>query len=163
MKRTLRRRRFEAKTDYKARLALIESGKIRIVIRKTNQYIITQLVRTDVAQDFIVASASSQELLAKGWTKEKKGSLKSRGAAYLTGLLLASKAKGKTEDAILDMGMNRNIHKSRIYAALRGVIEGGISVPHNEIVLPSDEMVESPAALRPLIHKLKQTLLKNNG
>lgn len=161
MKRTLRRRRFEAKTDYKARLALIESGKMRLVIRKTNQYIIAQLVRTDVAQDFVVVSASSNELLTKGWSKEKRGSLKSRAAAYLTGLLLASKAKGKTEEAVLDLGMNRNIHKSRIYAALKGVIEGGISIPHNEIVLPSDEMIEEVSELRPLVHKIKQSLLKH--
>jgi len=39
-KRTIRRRRREGKTDYKARLNLLKSGLPRVIIRKTNNYII---------------------------------------------------------------------------------------------------------------------------
>ena len=89
--KTSRRRRKENKTDYHARLLMLKSEKPRVVVRKSNSYITIQFVEASIAQDKVVASASSKELLALGWPKEKKGSLKSLLASYLTGLLLAKK------------------------------------------------------------------------
>jgi large subunit ribosomal protein L18 len=128
--RTIRRRRREAKTDYKARFSLLKSGKPRLVVRKSNRYILVQLVSSDLAQDKVLASVSSKELVEKGWPKEKIGSLKSVHAAYLTGFLLAKTMKGKQPEAIFDMGMYPNVHGSRIYAALRGAGEGLVEIPH---------------------------------
>jgi len=45
-KRTIKRRRRENKTDYKARKKMLESGETRIVIRKTNRYFIVQVVES---------------------------------------------------------------------------------------------------------------------
>lgn len=148
----------EAKTDYKSRLSLLESGKTRIVIRKTGKYIIAQLIQSDSAQDKVIASAVSKELLEKGWPEEFSGSLKSRPAAYLTGLILGSKAKGKVKEAILDIGMNRNVHKSRLYAALKGALDAGLHIPHSEDALPSMEMIEENAKLKSILNKLKQNI-----
>lgn len=141
MRKIQRRRRIEAKTDYKARLNLLKSGKPRIVIRKTNKYILIQLVQSDLAQDKVIASVSSKDLLLNGWPEKSAGSLKSRAASYLTGLLLAKKLNKKVEEAILDIGMYRNIQKSRIYAALKGVVDSGIKVPHSAEALPTDESI----------------------
>ena len=141
MPRTIKRRRREAKTDYNLRLALLKSNKPRLVIRKTNRYIIAQIIETDVAQDKVLFGITSRDVLKK-WPKEKSGSLKSKDAAYETGLLLGEKAKGKVKEAILDIGMNRNIHKSRIYAALKGVIDSGIRIAHDSKALP--EIKSSP-------------------
>jgi len=61
------KRRRTKKTDYKARLALLKSGFPRLVVRKTNRYVIAQIVRSKEAQDAIVCSANSKELLKYGW------------------------------------------------------------------------------------------------
>jgi len=143
MTKTTKRRRRESKTDYKARLALLKSGKPRLVVRKTNRYIIVQLVESDVAQDKVVKGVSSKELLSYDWPKELKGSLKSLPAAYLTGYLLVKKLKTLPDEAILDMGMNRNIRGSRIFSALKGAIDAGLNVKHSEKVLPSVEKLTS--------------------
>jgi len=156
--RTVRRRRLEGKTDYKARLALLKSNKPRLVVRKTNRYIIAQLVKTEIAQDSILAGFSSKDLLTKGWPKELSGSLKSRAAAYLTGFALANKIKGKIKEAILDIGMNRNIQKSRIYAVLKGALDAGINIPHNPEALPSDEELKKNEKTSSFIDKLKGAL-----
>ena len=62
--KTVRRRRQEGKTDYKARLALLISEKPRLIVRKTNRYVIAQIVRTEIAQDKVVVGTTSKVLLA---------------------------------------------------------------------------------------------------
>lgn len=136
MIRTIKRRRRERKTDYKARFALLKSGKPRLVVRKTNKYLIAQVVETNLAQDRVVYGVTSKQLLSQGWSELKSGSLKSLKAAYQTGYLLGQKMKGKVDELILDTGMHRNIHKSRIYAVLRGAVDAGLNIPHNKDVLP---------------------------
>lgn len=156
MGRTIRRRRHENKTDYKARFGLLKSEKARLVVRKTNRYIIAQLVQSDIAQDKVIVSVMSKDLIAKGWPKELSGSLKSLPAAYLTGMLIASKAKAK--EAILDMGMYRNVKKSRIYAVLRGAIDGGISIPASEEAMPQEEEIIRNDKLKSAFDKVKKEI-----
>ena len=138
MKKTIRRRRKEGKTDYKARLAMIKSEKPRLVIRKSSRYITVQIVQTEIAQDKVIVGTTSKALLKKGWPKELSGSLKSKSAAYLTGLLLGKMAKS-VGPLILDLGINRNIQKSRVYAVLKGALDSGLDVSHNPEALMSDE------------------------
>ena len=100
MAKTIRRRRHEGKTDYKARLALLKSEKPRLIVRKTNKYIIAQIVETEIAQDKIILGLSSKALLKKTWPENLKGSLKSLAAAYLTGFILGNLAKDKVNFGI---------------------------------------------------------------
>lgn len=154
-----RRRRLESKTDYKTRLSLLESSKPRLVIRKTNRYIISQIVISKNAQDEVVIGLTSKELLNKGWPKNLQGSLKSREAAYLLGLLIGKLASEKNiKEAILDLGIQRNIKKGRIYSLLKGVIDAGLNIPHSKEVLPSEEQLTSNQKLRPIYLKLKEEL-----
>ena len=142
--KTPRRRRLEAKTDYKARLALLKSGKPRLIIRKTNRHIIVQIVESEIAQDKVITGNTSKVLLTLGLSEESKGSLKNLGAAYLTGFVVGKQAiKLGINEAILDAGMVRNVKNSRIYAALKGVVDAGLKVPHNEKVLPPMESIKS--------------------
>ena len=142
--KTVRRRRLEAKTDYKARLALLKSEKPRIVIRKTNHYIIIQIVKSEIAQDKVLTGNTSKVLLSEGLPPEFSGSLKSLGAAYLTGFLVGKQAlKLGINEAILDAGMNINVKNSRIYAALKGAVDAGLKIPHDEKVLPPMENIKS--------------------
>ena len=95
MKKLDKRRRREGKTNYRKRLSLLKSESPRLVVRKTNKYIILQIVESEKAQDKVIFTVSTKELLKHGWPEEKKGSLKSLGAAYLAGLLIGKKSKEK--------------------------------------------------------------------
>lgn len=155
--KTQKRRRKQAKTDYKSRFALLKSEKPRLVVRKTNKYIIAQLVESETAQDKVIAKVSSRDLLQKGWPKEKEGSLKSLVGAYLTGFLLAKKLKRKPTEVILDSGLQRNVKGSRIYATLKGAVDAGLNVIHDQSSLPSDERLKSNEKTADLI-KLREKL-----
>jgi len=158
MGKTIRKRRLKGKTDYRARLALLKSEKPRIVVRKTNKFIIAQLVETNVAQDSVIIGLSSKSLLSKGWPKEKSGSLKSLAACYLTGLLLGKLAKEKVKEAVLDMGMYRNIQKSRLYSFLKGVSDSGLKIPHSKDVLPSEELIKQNKNTSDIFDKVKSKI-----
>jgi len=133
---------------------MLKSGKPRLVVRKSNRYIIAQVVESDIAQDKVLVRASSKDLLAKGWPKEKAGSLKSMAAAYLTGLLLAKQLKINVKEVIFDAGLYRTVHGSRIFATLKGAIDGGLNIPHKEDALPSMERIESNAKTKGLIKSI---------
>jgi len=152
--RTIRRRRMEGKTDYKARLGLLKSGKARVVVRKTNRYIIGQIVTSDIAQDKVVMSVNSKELLGKGWPENLRGSLKSLPACYLAGFLLGKKSK-EIGEGILDIGLQRNISKSKLYAFVRGLIDSGFSISCSEKSLPEDKFLSRNDKTKDLIGKIK--------
>jgi len=144
-----KRRRREGKTDYKARLILLKSELPRIVIRKTNKYIIIQYIKSKESKDFVVVGTTSKELLKYGWPKEWKGSLKSIPAAYLTGLLVGKEIlekegeKQKKEiEAIFDIGLTRSTKGSRVYAVLKGLIDAGIRIKYKPEILPEKERIE---------------------
>jgi len=141
MKIIPRRRRLEAKTNYTKRKRLLEGRKPRIVIRKTNRYILIEYVESKAAQDNVKLIVNSKELLEHGWPKEQLGSLKSLGAAYLTGILFGKKAE-KMESAILDTGLIRSTKGSRIYAAVKGIKDAGFDLPCGEKVFPEESRIK---------------------
>ena len=129
------RRRREGKTDYKRRLALLKSGKPRMVVRRTNRYIIVQFVEFLPEGDKVIAYAFSKELEKYGWPYSGK----SIPAAYLTGYLAAKRAlNAGVREAILDIGRYPSTRGSRLYAALKGALDAGIEIPHSEEVLPDE-------------------------
>ncbi|RMF05955.1 50S ribosomal protein L18 [Candidatus Woesearchaeota archaeon] len=130
------RRVREGKTNYKRRLNLLKGGKTRIVVRKSLKHIIIQAVDYHPAGDKVLATVKSDELKKLGW----KHSTGNTPAAYLTGLLAAKKISGLgREEFILDIGIHTPVKGSRIFAALKGLVEGGLNIPHDESVLPDDE------------------------
>lgn len=132
------KRRSLQKTDYRKRLALVKSGKPRLVIRKSLENMRVQVISYSESGDKVIASAFSPELDRFGW-KMGKGNLP---AAYLTGLLGGVRAKkANIKEAVLDLGLQTSTKGSRIYAALKGVVDAGLSVPHSEEVLPSEERI----------------------
>ena len=135
-----KRRRSEGKTNYQARIKMLKGGIPRIVFRKTNRYITAQYVTSREAQDKVEEGASSKDLLNYGWPKEASGSLKSISASYLTGLLLGKKIAGK--EAIIDLGMIRNVHKSRAYAFLKGLVDSGIKISQKEGIFPDEKRIK---------------------
>lgn len=130
------RRRKEGRTDYHARTKLVVSVAPRMVVRRTNRHVLCQLVRAEMVGDKTFASAHSNELRKYGYT----GSLSSTPAAYLTGMLFAVRCLNKGEtNAILDIGLYRASQGARVFAALKGAVQTGMSIPHKEEILPSDE------------------------
>ena len=133
------RRRREGKTDYRLRKKLIISKMPRLVVRKTNKHIITQLVEATVIGDIVITSAHSQELRKKyGWL----GDLNNLPAAYLTGLLCGLRAADKgVKKAILDIGLHTSSRGAAVFAAMKGFVDAGVEVPHNESILPDESRI----------------------
>src|SRR3972149_5227263 len=120
------RRRRKQKTNLNKRLALLKSGKTRLVVRRRLNNISVQFINYNKEGDKTIASAFSPELKKYGWNFSN-GNIP---AAYLTGLLAGFKAKARVKTAILDAGLQTSTKGSRIYSALKGVIDSGINVPH---------------------------------
>ena len=138
--KTLKRRRKEHKTDYKRRIGLLKSEIPRIVFRKSNRYLSAQYIVHEEAQDKIIFSLNSKNLLKYGWPEDMKGSLKSIPAAYLLGLLSGKEIiKKKLEIPILDLGMIRSIEKSKPFAFIQGAVDSGIKLKTKESSLPEKE------------------------
>jgi len=132
------RRRRECRTDYNSRFALLKSGRTRLVIRRSSGNMLVQFVNFNEKGDVIVASAATQTLKKHGWGAPT-GNIP---ASYLAGLAAGVHAKKKgVTDAILDNGVQTSTKGSRIYAALKGVIDAGIKVPHSADVLPSNDRI----------------------
>jgi len=132
------RRRREGKTDYRRRLRLLLSKKPRLVVRKSLNNIIAQIVEYDEKGDRVVISAHTRELLKLGY-KGHRGNLP---AAYLLGYLIGKKAlkKGYNE-AILDIGLHGATKGAAVFAVLKGALDAGMDIPHGESILPDEERI----------------------
>ncbi len=117
------KRRRQGLTNYDKRLALVKSGLERVVVRKTNKRIIGQIVKYDEKGDLVVTGVDSNELKKNyGWPSRRN-----KPTAYLTGLLLAKKAKDRSE-MILDMGLSAPIKNSIPFVFAKGCVDGGLKL-----------------------------------
>jgi len=133
------KRKKQGKTDYKLRLNLLKSNKPRLIIRKSSKNILMQIVKSENSKDKVIISNHSGELKKLGWDYN----LGNTTSSYLTGLLLGKKAlKNNIKEAILDIGLQKSVVKSRIYSALKGCIDSGLNVPHNPKMFPSEERIK---------------------
>ncbi len=123
-----RRRRAKSLTNYKKRIALLKSRLPRVVIRKSNRSITAQVVSYKPEGDKVEVSAASAELKAFGWVPKAN-----MPTAYLTGMLLAKKAKEKgiKGSAVLDIGLHKPIKGNVIFSAAKGCKDNGISLIAN--------------------------------
>jgi large subunit ribosomal protein L18 len=132
------KRRKEGKTDYGARLKLIELDKLRMVVRITNSHVISQIIKVAPEGDETVISAHSNEIKKMGWL----GSTKNSSAAYLTGFLCGKKALSEGIDgAVLDIGLKSPTKGTKVFAVLKGAVDAGFNIPHGDAILPSDERI----------------------
>lgn len=129
--------------------------KYRLVVRFSNRDITTQIVYARIEGDVVLASAYAHELPRYG----VKVGLTNYASAYATGLLLARRllkqlkldtvyagvkevngAEFNVENAdgqpgaftcYLDVGLARTSTGAKIFGALKGAADGGLSVPHS--------------------------------
>lgn len=160
-----KRRRREHKTNYHKRLILLKGNALRLVVRKSNRYLILQIVESTHAQDKILYSTNTKELLKQGWPEDKKGSLKSLTAAYLGGYLLGKKANEIKQKVILDSGLIPNTKGSKVYAAVKGLSDAGIEIPFKKEVAPSDKAIEGEFGKldSETFNKVKESIDKSGG
>jgi large subunit ribosomal protein L5e len=130
--------------------------KYRLVVRFSNKDITCQVVYSTLTHDVVIASAYASELPSFGL----KFGLTNYAAAYCTGLLIARRvltklgladtykglAEASGEDymveeaddgprpffCLLDVGLKRTSTGSKVFAALKGALDGGLDVPHSE-------------------------------
>ncbi|RDX72112.1 60S ribosomal protein L5, partial [Mucuna pruriens] len=153
------KRRREGKTDYRARIRLINQDKNKYNTPKyrfvTNKDIIAQITSASIAGDAVLAAAYSHELPHYGL----EVGLTNYAAAYCTGLLLARRVLKKLEldeeyegnveatgedfsvepaetrrpfRALLDVGLIRTTTGNRVFGALKGALDGGLDIPHSD-------------------------------
>jgi len=140
-------------TQYKNKY---NTPRYRLVVRFSNKEIVTQIAFAKIAGDHVLAAAYSHELKRYGL----KVGFANYSSAYATGLLLArrlltklglaDKYKGQEQvtgedytvkvneegprpfKALLDVGLSRTTTGARVFAVLKGALDGGLNVPHSE-------------------------------
>lgn len=129
--------------------------KYRMIVRFTNRDIICQIAYAKIEGDIIVCAAYGHELPKYGI----KVGLTNYAASYCTGLLLARRLLSKfgldkiyegqvdaTGDeynvesidgqpsvftCYLDAGLARTTTGNKVFGALKGAVDGGLSIPHS--------------------------------
>jgi large subunit ribosomal protein L18 len=101
--------------------------------------VICQLVGYDAEGDLVIAATDGSSLRGK-YAWPDKASTKSVPAAYCTGYALAKQVqKSGHDEAVLDIGLAASTRGNRVFAALKGMVDGGLWIPHSEDIFPSDE------------------------
>ncbi|HUW42760.1 MAG TPA: 50S ribosomal protein L18, partial [Thermoplasmata archaeon] len=73
-----------------------------------------------------------------GW----KGSCDNTPGAYLTGFLAGTRSiEAGVKEAVLDIGRHAPVKGSVIFAALKGMLDAGMTLPHSKEVLPNNDRV----------------------
>lgn len=134
--------------------------KYRLVVRFSNKDITCQVVYSTIQGDVVVAAAYAHELPQYGL----KVGLTNYSAGYCVGLLcarrvltkfgLADTYKGQEEPdgedynveaaeegprpfyCLLDAGLKRTSTGSKVFSCLKGALDGGLDIPHNEKRFP---------------------------
>ncbi|MEM4188119.1 MAG: 50S ribosomal protein L18 [Candidatus Hadarchaeum sp.] len=132
------RRKREGRTDYRYRLKLLRSRKLRLVVRVSLRHISAQIMKFSPTGDLVLVSAHSKQLEKFGW----KDGTANLPAAYLVGLLCGYRAvKAGVKEAVLDIGMRHPTKGAKVFAVLKGALDAGLQIPHQEAVLPAEERI----------------------
>merc|ERR1712127_717654 len=135
-------------------------GKYRMIVRFSNSDVTCQVAYARLEGDVVIAAAYAHELPRYG----VKVDLTNYAAAYCTGLLLARRILQKfkldtvyegnktidgtmysVEDnddgpgafrACLDVGLKRTSTGAKVFAAMKGAVDGGLDIPHSEKRFP---------------------------
>jgi len=130
------RRRGEKATDYRRRLALVKSGKLRMVVRRSNKHVLVQIVEFEPNGDKVLVSVNSKNLKKFKWVSRRN-----LPTAYLTGYyagMLGKKAGIK--EFILDMGRISPIVGGLPFAAQKGAIDAGLISPSGEDIVDAERV-----------------------
>lgn len=154
------RRRRQGKTDYRKRLKLIKSGIPRASVRITNTKVMIQIIDFSMKGDLILASATSKQLDGFGWGESSK----SIPASYLAGYLAGKRSvKNGVKKAVFDVGRASTTAGGRIFASLKGLVDGGMEIPHSESVYPIEERIKGAHISKKIDGKVDKTMKEIDG
>lgn len=150
------RRRREKVTDYKKRLALVKSGKPRMVVRKSNRGIKVQFIEFDTKGDKTLASVDGQTLHKKyGWSSRRNVY-----TAYLAGLLGAKMASGKgVKDFVVDLGLQKASKGSVLFAAVKGAVDAGLKTNYDEEKVPTKKLENVKEIYKKKFEEIKKSIV----
>nr|UXY87021.1 60S ribosomal protein L5 [Cryptomonas paramecium] len=149
------KRRRNGKTDYYSRKKMISKDKrkhnfhkYRVVVRFSKHSIICQFINSKFEGDRILNSVYSNKLKKMGIYI----GLTNFSCAYISGLLLSKEVLKKnclnggyylnTKHVIkkmktcLDIGLTRATKGHKVFSCMKGVIDGGIEIPHKKTKYP---------------------------
>jgi large subunit ribosomal protein L18 len=107
-----------------------------VTVKVSDQNVAAQVLKPTPTGDIVIASVHSRELEKQGW----KGALNNLPACYLTGMLMAKKALANgVKNAVLYIGKDH--FTSRVAACMKGIVDGGVSMPVSEESLPEQERI----------------------
>jgi len=116
------RRRRDSLTNYAKRLALVKSGKPRMVVRKSLKRVSVQFMGFAGAGDEVIAAADSRELAGLGWVPRRN-----LPTAYLVGALAGRRAREKgVSGFVLDIGLGAASKGALPFAAAKGAVDAGL-------------------------------------
>lgn len=129
------KRKRKGKTNYRKRLQYLKSEKERIVVRPTTNNMTIQAVLFEENGDKVLITMQAKELKKIGW-KYHLGNLPS---SYLAGLYFGMLAKAKIKGGIIDLGLRKITKGDRISAAIKGIVDSGLEIPHSESIFPDEK------------------------
>jgi large subunit ribosomal protein L18 len=150
------RRRREGRTKYRKRLALVKSGQVRMVVRRSNRYVTVQFVRFDPAGDRTILTVDGPKM-AKLFSWPAK---RNAWSAYLAGLYAGKEAgKAGVKEFILDTGMYTASKGSILFAALKGAVDAGLSTNFQEDKVPMEKLKNPPEEVKKAFEDTKRKIM----
>lgn len=151
------RRRREGKTDYRRRLALIKSGKPRMVVRRSNKNVTVQFVDYGPKGDRTRITVTGKQLQKNfGWPSKRN-----IWTAYLAGLYAGKLAlKNGVKEFVPDLGMYVTTKGNLLFAAVRGAIEAGLQAKLKDDVVPLEKISKPPDAVKKQFEDAKSKITK---
>jgi len=133
------RRRRSGKTNFYYRKKLIFSNQLRVIVRSSLKNMTIQVAEAQIIGDKILSATRTSELVKDfNW----QGNTGNIPASYLTGYLAGKKAlKAEVEGGVLDLGIAKASYGNRLFAALKGLVDAGMDIPHNEKIYPTEERI----------------------
>ncbi|RLG14055.1 MAG: 50S ribosomal protein L18 [Candidatus Nanohalarchaeota archaeon] len=149
------KRRTEGKTNYRKRYHLLLSHTPRFVVRITNTRLLCQIIEYKEYQDKTILSFSSDLLKNFKW----EGAHKNISCAYLTGYACAKiAAKKRISKIVVDIGLRKPQKKGRLFACVKGAIDGGLSTNADEKIFPDESKIKGEFIKK---EKLFNSVLEN--
>ncbi|MBI5228349.1 50S ribosomal protein L18 [Candidatus Micrarchaeota archaeon] len=150
------RRRREGKTNFAKRLALVKSGKTRMVVRRSNKTVLIQFIEFEPKGDKTLLTVNGQHLVKS----YKWPSKRNVWTAYLTGLLAGKMAHKKgVKEFVFDMGMYPSSKGSVLYAALKGVADSGLKTTFGNEMVPEKKLTNPPEKVKSLFEQVKSKII----
>ncbi len=133
------RRKGEGRTNYRKRFSLLKSGKPRIYFKIGSKDAVAQVILYDEKGDKVILSARASDLRKQGWFFTNPNI----PTCYLFGYYFAKLCeKNKIKQGIFDTGVVRPKHGGKHFAFAKGVVDGGLNMPVDEVAFPAEQRIK---------------------